>query len=152
MTHAALSTPDIDTDYVLWLERQIKIIRERQFAQLDVDNLLDELEYVVSKRKRVLRSRLRVLMLHLLKCEHQPLQRSHSWISTICTQRREIEEALEDSPSLAHLVRPFAEAEYKYAVLLAAVETGLPEATFPASSPYREQQLLDVDFIPRLVK
>jgi hypothetical protein len=152
MTHTALSTPDIDTDYIVWLERQIDIIRERQFAQLDVENLLDELEYAVNKRKRALRSRLRVLMLHLLKCDYQPLQRSNSWISTICTQRRKIYEALEDSPSLAHMVRAYAESEYKHAVLQAAMETGLPESTFPASPPYAEQQLLDFDFIPGLVK
>jgi len=69
MTHLSLSSPEIDTDYVLWLERQIEIIRERNFVLLDIENLLDELEYSVNKRKRALRSRLRVLMLHLLKCE-----------------------------------------------------------------------------------
>jgi len=69
MTHLSLSSPEVDTDYVLWLERQIEIIRERNFVLLDIENLLDELEYSVSKRKRALRSRLRVLMLHLLECE-----------------------------------------------------------------------------------
>ena len=59
MTQLALSFPDIDKDYVLWMEHQIALIRERQFAQLDIDNLLGELEYFVGKQKRALRSRLR---------------------------------------------------------------------------------------------
>ena len=48
MMHTALSSPDIEADYVLWLERQIEIIRERNFAQLDIENLLDELGFSAS--------------------------------------------------------------------------------------------------------
>ena len=148
MMHTALSTPDIDADYVLWLERQIEIIRERNFAQLDVDNLLDELEYAVNNRKRALRSRLRVLMLHLLKWEFQPALRSNSWIRTMCNQREKIQDILEDSPSLANLVPSYVESEYKRAVKRAVLETGLPKTAFPALPAYTDQQLLDIDFIP----
>ena len=148
MSYLALSYPDIDEDCILWLEHQIELLRERQFAQLDIDNLLDELEYFVKKRKRGLRSRLRVLISHLLKCEYQPLLRSNSWISTICTQRMKIEDLLEDSPSLKNLVGPYIQAEYQRAVRQAVFETGLPNATFPDELPYTEQQLLDFDFIP----
>jgi hypothetical protein len=148
MTHAAFSAPDIDEDYVLWMERQIELIRERQFGQLDIDNLLDELEYFVRKRKRGLGSRLRVLMLHLLKCEYQPVLRSNSWICTICNQRLKIEDMLEDSPSLKGLVEPFMEKEYKRALRQAVFETGLPRSVFPDALPYTKQQLLDFDFIP----
>lgn len=148
MTQAALSCPDIDDDYVLWMERQIDLIRERQFVQLDIDNLLGELAYFVAKQKRGLRSRLRVLMLHLLKCEYQPALRSNSWISTICTQRRKVEDLLEDSPSLKSLVEPDSQAEYKRAVRQAVIETGLARTVFPDALPYTEQQLFDFDFIP----
>jgi hypothetical protein len=142
------TAPDIDADYLLWIERQVDLIRERQFAQLDIANLLEELDYLVKKHKRSLRSRVRVLMLHLLKCEYQPFMRSSSWVSTICTQRSEIEDLLEDSPSLKRLLGGFVDAEYKRAVKQAMFETGLPRTSFPASPPYTEQQLLDVDFIP----
>jgi len=148
MTHATLLAPDIEADYVAWIERQVVLIRERQFAQLDIDHLLDELEYLVIKQKRSLRSRLAVLMLHLLKCAYQPSLRSNSWIATICTQRRKIEGALEDSPSLKRLLPAYIESEYQHAVRQAVLETGLPRATFPDQPPYTEQQLLDFDFIP----
>ena len=148
MSYLALSSPDIDEDYLLWFEHQIELLRERQFAQLDVDNLLGELVYFVKKRKRGARSRLRVLMTHLLKCEYQPLLRSNSWISTICTQRMKIEDLLEDSPSLKTLVGPYIQDEYKRAVRQAVCETGLPRTTFPAELPYTEQQLFDFAGIP----
>src|SRR5689334_22751273 len=83
MTQVALSAPGIDEDYALWLERQIELIRERQFAQLDIDNVIDELEYLLSGRRKSLRTRLAVLTTHLLKCEFQPAHKSNSWIRTI---------------------------------------------------------------------
>lgn len=148
MTDAALSFPGIDEDYALWMERQIELIRERQFAQLDIDNLLGELEYLVQRSKRALRSRLRVVILHLLKCEYQPVMRSNSWIGTICSQRGKIEDLLEDNPSFRSLIASSIDAEYRRAVKQAVHETGLPRTAFPSSLPYSEQQLLDFDFIP----
>lgn len=148
MDHTALSPPSYDEDFVLWAQCQIDLIRERQFAQLDIDNLLDELEYLVNKRKRAVRSRLRVLMMHLLKWEYQTALRSNSWIRTICAQRRKIEDELEDSPSLKRLLPSYMEAAYAKAARQAAIETGLPRQTFPELSPYTEQQLLDLDFFP----
>jgi hypothetical protein len=76
MRNAAFSAPDIDEDYVLWMEGQIAILRNRQFSQLDIALLLEELDFFVGKHKRELRGRLRLQMLHLLQCEYQPLLRS----------------------------------------------------------------------------
>ncbi len=144
----ALTAPEFDADYVLWVERQIEIIRERSFSLLDVDNLAEELEYLLNKRKRGLRSSLRQLMLHLLKCEYQPALRSNSWIRSICNQRRRIEDLLEESPSLKSFLPTYIEAEYCRAVQQAVLETGLAKTAFPPTLPYSEQQLLDFDFIP----
>jgi hypothetical protein len=123
-------------------------LREHQFSQLDLPNLMDELEYIVSKQKTSLRGRLRVLILHLLKCEFQPAMRSPSWIRTINTQRRKIEELIEASPSLARQVDTWATVQYRKAARDAAKETGLPKSTFPAELPYSAEQLLDIDFVP----
>ena len=148
MNQTALLAPDIDADYVLWLEHQITLIRERQFAQLDLDNLLDELESLVKTRKTELRSRLRVLIMHLLKWEYQPWLRSTSWVSTIITQRRDIESLLEENPSFRRLIGEYSHKEHRRAARDAVKETGLAPATFPAALPYSEEQLLDHDFFP----
>ena len=140
--------PDIDVDYVLWMERQIELIRERQFAQLDLDNLLGELEYIVASHRRELRSRLRLIVAHLLKCEYQPGLKTKSWLLTLFSQRDKIEDLLENSPSLAREVLAFAERDYARSRRAAIKETGLPAATFPPELPYTESQLLDQDFIP----
>ena len=45
-----------------------------------------------------LESALRVLMLHLLKWDHQPSMRSRSWTLTIREQRRRAERQLRKNP------------------------------------------------------
>jgi hypothetical protein len=57
----------------------------------------------VSQRKE-LKSRLRVLLMHLPKRRAQPAGRGQSWRSTIITQRREIALLLEQDPSLRGLL------------------------------------------------
>jgi len=140
--------PKYDDDFVLWLEHQLGLLRERQCEQLDIDNLLEELEGMVRSEKRELRHRLEVLIMHLLKCEYQPHRKSAGWRSTLCTQRFEIENLFDDSPSLRRLVREYAEKVYPKAVHQAVEQTHLPRSVFPASNPYTESQLLDVDFVP----
>ena len=62
-------SPSIDDDFLCWLDSQLTLIRERQFAQLDLSNLLDELEFIVNSQRNALGARVAVLMAHLLKCE-----------------------------------------------------------------------------------
>ena len=137
---------DVEQDEALWYERQIALLRARRFEELDVENLIRELEYLVSKDRRELGSRLRVLMMHLLKCQYQPQRISRSWLGTIVVQRHGIEDALEDSPSFGPKLMLIADKEYPRAVRQAATETRLPPATFPAANPYTRAQLLDHDY------
>jgi len=148
MSYFAYAGPEIEDDYVLWVERQIELIREKQFAQVDLENLLGELESIVLKDKRQLRSRIRVIVAHLLKCEYQPRFKTKSWLDTLSEQREKIEDLLEESPSLSRLVTPYAQSAYPRAVAKAARETRLPKSTFPTELPYTVSQVLDQDFIP----
>ena len=96
----ALAAPGYEEDAVVWMERQIELLRLRKFDQLDLENLLEELEGMVRSERRGLRSRLEVVMLHLLKYQFQPARRSRSWLATLGEQRRKVSLILEDSPSL----------------------------------------------------
>ncbi|MES2898271.1 MAG: DUF29 domain-containing protein [Pseudomonadota bacterium] len=148
MSEFATVTPDIDVDYVVWMERQIDLIRERQFSLLDVENLVGELRYIVSKERRAPKSRLIVLIAHLLKCQFQPMLKTRSWRRTLFMQRSKIEDILENSPSMAREVMSHARSEYGKALRLARYETNLDVSTFPPDLPYTEAQLLDFDFVP----
>ncbi len=87
-------------DYYGWLQENAQLIRERKFSEVDADNLIEELESMGKSEKRELSSRLTVLLMHLMKWQYQAVRRSTSWRNTIAVQRIDIQDLLEDSPSL----------------------------------------------------
>jgi hypothetical protein len=118
-------------DFALWAEAQTAALREGRWADLDVENLTEEIDGLTRRDRREIRSRLTVLMMHLLKLRYQPDRASGSWRVTIKEQAREIELILEDSPSLRRELPGFIAKEYAAAREKATDETGLPIATFP---------------------
>lgn len=131
-----------DTDFVLWLEEQVAHLHAGRLHALDVDNVAEELESLMRSERRELRNRLEVLILHLLKWDHQPDQRSNRWRSSVAEQRRRIRDLLQDSPSLEQEVEPACRAIHRDAVQQAAIETQLAETAFPSTLPYTVEQIL----------
>ena len=87
----ALDQPSLyDTDYVAWLAEQVAHLRAGRLGALDVENVALELESLMKSERRQLRNRLEVLILHLLKWDHQPAQRSNRWRASVAEQRRRI--------------------------------------------------------------
>ncbi len=139
-----------DADVLLWSEQQVRALRERRFADLDIEHLADEIEDVGKAEKRELASRMAVLLAHLLKWRFQPHKRSKSWRTTIGLQRRRVSLALKATPSLKVLMRDedWREAVWLDAVALAAKETGRPEDDFPDASPWPFEKACESDFWP----
>ncbi len=86
--------------------------------------------------RHALTSALSVILLHLLKWDHQPARRSRSWVTSIRTQRCVVEERLDDSPSLRSQIEGLVARAYHRARIEAAGETGLDEDIVPANCPY----------------
>lgn len=141
-----------DQDYHLWLETTIKQLQERQFSDIDIDNLIEELETLGRSEKKALRSYLRLIIMHLLKWRYQPEKRSKSWQITIRNNRFEIEETLQDSPSLKSQLTELLNQSYPRAVAEASEETGLSVSTFPPSCPFTLEQILEQNFLPNEVE
>jgi hypothetical protein len=139
---------EYEQDLALWYARQADLLRERRFDQLDLENLIEELEVAKKNLERELNSRLRVLLMHLLKCQFQHGRISGSWRGTLSEQRAEIRDLIEENPSFRPGLIHVAAKVYPMAVHRAAEETGLPESTFPAANPYSSEQLLDRHFVP----
>ena len=140
--------PDIDMDFAVWAGRQIALLRTRNFQELDLEHLIEELESLVANDRRELRSRLVVLLIHLLKCQFQPTRKSRSWLGTIAEQRDQLDDLFGKSPSLRPLVPEVLAGCYDRAVKRAAAETGLPTAAFPVANPFSPAQVLDDHFLP----
>jgi hypothetical protein len=142
------TAPAYEDDFLLWLDAQVEFLRADRFELLDKENLLEELTGMANRQRHAICSRLEVILVHLLKCQHQPGRKTSSWTATINEQRRKIFYACEASPSLRRVVAPSLERIYARAVREAARQTGLPVTEFAAVCPYTDAQLLDDDFFP----
>jgi Domain of unknown function DUF29 len=137
-----------EQDFYAWTSQQAELLRSRQLDCADLDNIAEEIESMGRSVKRELISRLAVLLLHLLKWQHQPAFRSRSWQLTIMGQRRSLDRHLRDNPSLKpQLDQAMADA-YGDATIEAERETGLAAETFPASCPFSFEQASSDEFWP----
>jgi Domain of unknown function DUF29 len=125
-----------EEDYNLWLDQTIEALRAGRFQELDVNALIDELESMSKRDKREVLSRLKVLLMHLLKWQYQSNKRTASWEITIRNNREEIQQILLDSPSLKSYPALVLEQAYISARQNASTETVLPISTFPETCPY----------------
>ncbi len=124
-----------------WLERMSALIEKRRYDALDYANLQEFLLDMAKRDRREVLSRLKILLVHLLKWEHQPRRRTAGWEHTIRDQREELQDLLESQTLKNHAAEVLSKA-YARAVPRAAAETGLPEDTFPRECPYSIDELL----------
>jgi hypothetical protein len=137
-----------ETDFAVWTEQTVQLIRARQFGQVDWEAVIEEIESLGRSERRELKSRLEVLLQHLLKWQYQSNLRSGSWRNTIDEQRNRIEDLLQESPSLKPYLEEVLAECYRRGCKAATNETELPLNTFPAKCPYPITQVLDTDFLP----
>jgi Domain of unknown function DUF29 len=130
-----------EADFYAWTQEQARLLRERRFDDLDLDNLVDEVESVGSSEKREIKSRLVVLIGHLLKWKFQPGGRGSSW-------SEQIVDMITISPSLRSFQEAQIGARYRAARLLAANQTGIAYGVFPPECPFDSHQVLDLNFFP----
>ena len=72
-----------EADLYSWAVRQAELLRAGRLSEIDAAAIAEEIDDVGEEQYDRLESALRVLMLHLLKWDHQPDRRSRSWTLTI---------------------------------------------------------------------
>jgi hypothetical protein len=135
-----------EADETAWLETMADLIRQGRLTDLDYAHLQEYLEDMAARDRREVKSRLTRLLCHFLKWDHQPDQRTRSWSVTIAVQSRELADLAQRGVLRNHAEAILA-AAYADAVREAALETGLPRATFPAVCPHTLEQLLAPDIL-----
>ena len=136
-----------ETDFHAWTARTAALLRRRRFEAIDVEHAAEEIEDMGKRELKELNSRMRVLLLHLLKWQLQPRKRPRSWAATI-VERHAIADDLEQSPSLRQRVGDSLPESYRRAVQRAAIETGMAYRRFPARCPYSLEQILNENYLP----
>jgi hypothetical protein len=94
-----------DADLALWAESQARALRHAGHAGTDLpidwENVAEAIEALGESQARELASRLRTILVHLIKLQASPAtEPPGGWRETIAEQRSEIERVIEDSPSL----------------------------------------------------
>jgi hypothetical protein len=136
-----------EQDFYLWTKAIVQHLKENRFNDIDIPNLIAEIESMGKSEKRELKSRLIVLLIHLIKWQYQPEKRSESWRSTITEQRICIEALLEDSPSLQPLLIEIFPDCYEKARSKVSAETRIKLNFFPQESPFTLDETLNAYFL-----
>ena len=144
-----------EEDFVRWTEQQSRALRDAAGVgtnlPLDWENLAEEIESLGRSQRHELRSRIAVIIEHLLKLEHSSaVHPRHGWIDTIGRERLNIEDLLQDSPSLRSQLGPIIEQlKPRVARLATASLFGYGETVEKLPVPdYTEDQVLG-DWFPR---
>ncbi|MGI9283385.1 MAG: DUF29 domain-containing protein [Endozoicomonas sp.] len=153
-----------ETDYYRWVEQQKEYLTNRQFDQLDVDNLIGEIDDMGSELD-TLESRLTTLLLHLLKYDYQvrvlnPIlpepYNCRDWMATIDRTKIAIRKLLKKRPHLKSMLNMSMDEAYPDGKLLAIKEMNryvmkhqqLDEHSFPEMCPWTFDQIMEEDWLP----
>lgn len=137
-----------ERDFHAWTREQAKALAERRTADVDWANVAEEIESLGASDRREIRSRLTVLLAHLLKWELQPDKRKNGWLASISEARIRIGGVLDDSPSLRRFPAEIVDFEYRHARRKAAMEMRKTLEEVPENCPYRIEDILDDAFMP----
>jgi hypothetical protein len=92
-----------DHDFLLWTEEQAAALRRAKGANLPLDweNLAEEIESLGKSVRRELRSQIRRVLRHLFKLAASPsVAPRPGWQATVRSARSDLEDLLNESPSL----------------------------------------------------
>ena len=78
--------------------RQAELLRAGRLSEIDPAAIAEEIDDVGEEQYDKLESALRVVMLHLLKWDHQPERRSRSWTLSILEHRRRALRQIAEEP------------------------------------------------------
>jgi hypothetical protein len=142
-----------DHDFVLWTEEQAAALRRAKDSNLPLDweNLAEEIESLGKSQRTELKSQSRRILRHLFKLDGSlAIEPRGGWLSTIRDARAEIDDILEDSPSLRREIAELVRRQSATAAKLAAADLaqyGEPDdniqARFEAGAFTAEQMLGD---------
>jgi hypothetical protein len=141
-----------EQDFCAWVEQTAELLQSHQWDTLDLEHLIEEVVGLGKSQQRALQSALRLVLSHLLKWKYQPERRSQSWQVTITRERLNLDELLQESPSLQRFLNDaeWLNATYQRARREAIVETSLSEENFAIACPFAVDEILDLDFYPNV--
>ncbi len=133
-----------EKDFNLWVEGIKEAIQNRDFENMDWDNLLDEIDDMGKSEKRSLDSYMQRLIEHILKLKYWETERErcrNSWMREVTNFRNRIKRILKKNPSLHNYLK----AEYSD-IYQDAIATMLFDFDIPEDSFVEVEQIMDKDY------
>jgi len=119
-------------DIVLWAEDTVSKLKTKDFANLDIEHLIEEMDALGRSQRHVFKSLLRRLLEHLLKRCYVPLPECYAgWQQEIRNFRNDLQDILEDAPSLRNFALEIL--PQCYAKALQSVQEDYPRIAFPGT-------------------
>ncbi|WP_085999826.1 DUF29 domain-containing protein [Nostoc sp. PCC 7107] len=138
-----------DIDDSQWLEETVKLIKNHQLQELDLENLVEELEDLGREKKNAVASLLEQIIRHLLLLQYWTSESEYNsihWPEEIYNFRTQLKRRLTTS------LRNYLDSElnfiYKDALGFVKIKTQ-NTVDFPLECPYSLEQLLDIDWLSK---
>lgn len=135
-----------EDDFYTWIGQQVALLRAGRFDEIDAENIAEELADVAKSEFNALESALTIVLLHMLKWEHQPERRGRSWDASIAEHRRRAVRLLKESPGMGPRLQEAVDHAYLDARGRASAETDRPRKAFPPACPYGFDEIMTRPF------
>lgn len=155
-----------ERDFTQWLSQQRDLLADKRFNELDLDNLLEALEYEVGNPVSEFENRLTTLITHLLKYDYQQQVLKdpwvdeyvkHTWLDTIAKSRKRIIKLIKNKPSINNLAEKIIKEIYIEAKEDAIEEMNrfsrvknqkLTDTSFPETCLWSYEQIMTKGWLP----
>lgn len=137
-----------ELDDAEWLEETVKLIKNHQFEQLDVENLIEELEDLGREKKNAVASLLEQIIRHVLLLQYWTSETEYNtvhWKEEIYTFRVQLRRKI--TTNLRNYLELELDSIYQDALGFVKIKTQ-NSVNFPPECPYTLEQLLDIDWFP----
>lgn len=140
-----------EQDFYQWIQNTAIFLKEKQFDQVDWENVIEEIESMGRSEKKEVQSRLIILIEHLLKLQYWEAEKAYNergWRITVIEQRRQIISNLKDSPSLKPILDKIFLECYQDAKNDTIKKYKLSSNLFPTEPPFTLEDVLNPDYLP----
>lgn len=122
-----------DQDFNLWVEKIKQKIQDRNFVDMDWDNLLDEIDDMGKSEKRSLESYLQRLIEHIFKLKYWESERERNyrhWCAEVANFRNQIKRLLKRNPSFKNYLEEIYPEIFVEVLQVRSLEFDIPDHVF----------------------